>query len=88
MSVRLDHESFDMQGQCPICWSMNLDYDDAHIDDWNVYYDWICNKCKSTWTERYTMDFYSQHVDYDGIQNKDTVDEDRERDKATRANGN
>jgi hypothetical protein len=34
------------------------------------------------------MDFYSQHVDYDGIQDKDTVDEDRERDKATRANGN
>lgn len=88
MSVRLDHDSFDVEGQCPICWNNILDYWDSGIDDWYVYYEWKCHKCKSEWAERHVIEFSSNQVNWDGIQKKNTSDADRERDKATRENGN
>jgi hypothetical protein len=78
MGIRLDRNSFDLQGECPICRGQNLDYDSAQIDDLCVYYDWECQDCHSKGTEWYTMDFYSQAVDYDGKQKKDTHDDDWE----------
>lgn len=79
MSIRLDHDSFDLQGECPVCRSSDLEYQWAQIDDMCVYYDWTCNTCKSKGTEWYTMDFYSQHLDYDWLQDKSTDDPERER---------
>lgn len=79
MSIRLDQNSFDLQGECPVCRSSDLEYQSAEIDDYCVSYAWTCNTCKSKWVERYTMDFYSQHLDYDWLQKKSTNDPDRDR---------
>lgn len=79
MSIRLDQNSFDCQGECPICGSPDLNYDESWIDNMCVYYDRECNNCHSQWTEWYTMDFYSQHVDYDWLQKKNTDNPDRDR---------
>lgn len=76
---RLDHNSFNAQWDCPICWWSNLNYWDTNLDDGCVYYDRTCNDCHSQWTEWYTMEFYSQCVDYDWKKHMSTDDERRER---------
>lgn len=79
MWIRLDQNSFDLQGECPVCRSSNLDYSASWID-WNcLYYDRVCENCESTWTEWYILEFYSQHLDYDWLQKKSTDDPERER---------
>lgn len=78
MSIRLDQNSFDLQGECPVCRSSDLEYQPAQVDDLCLYYDRTCNTCGSKWTEWYTVDFYSQRLDYDWLQKKDTDDPDRE----------
>ena len=76
---RLDQNSFNAQGDCPICWWSNLDYWSAEIDDNCVSYEWTCCDCNSQWREWYTMEFYSQVVDYDWEKKMSTDDENRER---------
>ena len=79
MSIRLDHDSFDLQWECPVCRSSDLNYGKPDITDDCLSYDWTCNHCWSKWVERYTLDFYSQHLDYDWLQKMKTDDPDRER---------
>ncbi len=78
MAERFDKNSFDMQGECPVCWWSNLNYDTAEID-WDVVsYGWTCNDCESEWTEWYTLEFYSQALQYDWPQKMSVDDEWRE----------
>lgn len=76
---RIDQNSFDAQGDCPICWGNNLEYQSPEIDWYDVAYDWECNDCHSQWTERYTLEFYSQNVLYDWKKEMRTDNEKRER---------
>ncbi len=79
MWIRLDKNSFDLQGECPVCRWSDLEYQSADIDWDTVSYDWTCNTCGSQGTEWYTMDFYSQNLKYDWLQKKSTDDPERER---------
>lgn len=74
MSIRLDQNSFDLQGECPVCRSSDLNYNPADIDNDTISYDWTCNNCGSQGTEWYTMEFYSQNLKYDWLQKKSTED--------------
>lgn len=78
MSIRLDRNSFDLQGECPICRWTNLDYDAVEVDWDTASYWWICNDCHSQWTEWYTLDFYSQALQYDWPKDMSVDDEWRE----------
>ena len=78
MSIRLDQNSFDLQGICPVCWGEDLTYSSSAVEWDSLYYDWTCDDCDSAWTEWYTINFYSQHLDYDWKQKKSTDDPERE----------
>lgn len=78
MSIRLDRNSFDLQGECPICRWTDLEYQSVEIDWDTVSYKWTCNDCHSEWVEWYTMDFYSQALHYDWSKNMSVDDANRE----------
>lgn len=55
------------QGVCPACGSNDLSYEGhPYIEDDEVYYQWLCRKCKFIGLEYYTLRF-DEHYTADGI---------------------
>jgi len=47
----------DIQGVCPACEAVALDYSPVQTDDSGVHYPWECQSCEARGKEYYTIEF-------------------------------
>ena len=50
---------------CPHCWGENLNYSGVELEWEGCYFPRVCEDCKTTWEEWYSMEYEWQYNLYD-----------------------